>query len=347
MAFTIQQENEDARDDGELFLYKEIKVDPGQGLLRIDKFLFDRLEGISRSKIQISCTAGLILVNGDIVKPNYKVHPNDEIKIFTHQQNDPTIIIPENIPIDIVYEDDYVMIVNKKPGMVVHPGVGNLNGTLINAVAYHWKKSDEELWRIGLVHRIDKGTSGLLCFGKDEQSAFFLSEQFRLKTAKRKYVALVWGDVELDEGTVDKPLGRNKNHRKQYEAYEKGTENTKEAITHYKVLERFGYTTLIECRLETGRTHQIRVHMKSIGHPIFNDFLYGGDKIVKGTVFAKYRQFVDNCFAFCNRQALHAKTLGFVHPHTKKEIFFDSDIPIDMEDVIDKWRRYAKGKYEV
>lgn len=332
---------EEVYDDEALSLLKEIVVDPGQNSLRIDKFLVDKLLAVTRNKIQNACSAGLVLVNDQEIKSNYKVRQGDVIKVFTHFQPTSTEIVPQNIALDIVYEDDYVMLVNKPAGMVVHPANGNPDGTLVNAVAYHWQKNDKELQRIGLVHRIDKNTSGLLLFGKDEESVFFLAEQFRLKTAKRKYIALVWGEVEEDEGTIHVNIGRNKKFRKIYDVFPDGDEG-KDSITHYKVIERFGYVTLIQCVLETGRTHQIRVHMKSIGHTLFNDDTYGGDKILKGTVYTKYKQFVDNCFKICPRQALHAKTLGFIHPHTKEEMYFDSPLPQDIELVLDKWRKYLR-----
>ncbi len=331
---------EKTKDISKLNLLREIIVDPGQSQLRIDKFLVERLLSITRSKIQNACDDGTIRVNDKIIKSNYKIRPNDVIRVYTHFEPPSTEIIPQDIPLDIVYEDDHIMLINKEPGMVVHPGNGNPDGTLVNAVAHHWSKGDEELKRIGLVHRIDKNTSGLLLFGKDEESVLFLGNQFMEKTPKRKYVALVWGDVDEDEGTIDVNIGRDKRFRTKYDVYPDDDEG-KTAITHYKVLFRFGYVTLIECVLETGRTHQIRVHMKSIGHTLFNDEVYGGDKILKGTIYTKYKQFVHNAFAICPRQALHAKTLGFIHPHTKEEIHFESELPADMAALIEKWRKYV------
>jgi len=319
-----------------------IEVDAGQGSIRIDKFLSDKLMMVSRTRIQQGCEDGNILVNGKNVKSNYKVRPLDSIRVRNYKKSTSTDIIPQDLPLEIVYEDEEVMLVNKKAGMVVHPAHGNPDGTLVNAVAFHWlddKSKVEPLPRIGLVHRIDKDTSGLLVFGKSDDSIAFLSGQFMEKTAKRKYRALVWGDFEEDEGTVTGHIGRHQRHRQKFDVYPDG-DYGKEAITHYKVIERFGYTTLIECVLETGRTHQIRVHMKSIGHPLFNDSTYGGDKIVKGTVYTKYKQFVMNAFKLCPRQALHAQTLGFVHPVTMKEVHFESELPEDMEAVIEKWRNY-------
>ncbi len=331
---------EDNKND-DLELYKEFTADPGQQPLRIDKFLADKLLNVTRSRIQNACENGWVLVNDKAVKSNHKVKPGQHIKVFSSTKPPSGEIIPQDIPLDIVYEDDYIMLVNKPAGMVVHPGNGNPDGTLVNAVAFHWSKSDEELQRIGLVHRIDKFTTGLLLFGKDENSVMFLSEQFKEKTAKRKYVALVWGDMDNEEGTIDVNIGRNTRYRTKYDVYPDGDEG-KTAVTHYKVIERFGYTTLIECVLETGRTHQIRVHMKSIGHPLFNDKDYGGDKIVKGTVYTKYKQFVHNAFLACPRQALHAQTLGFIHPNTKEEMHFDSQLPEDIDAVADKWRKYIR-----
>lgn len=332
---------EQERKEEALELYKEFTVDPGQSPLRIDKFLSEKMLNVSRSRVQNACDNGWVLVNEKQVKSNHKVKPGQHIKVFSSTKPPSSEIIPQDIPLDIVYEDDYIMLVNKEPGMVVHPGNGNPDGTLVNAVAFHWQKTDEELQRIGLVHRIDKYTSGLLLFGKDEESVQFLADQFKEKTAKRKYIALVWGPVEEDEGTIDANIGRDQKYRTKYQIYPDGDEG-KTAITHYKVIERFGYTTLIECTLETGRTHQIRVHMKSLGHPLFNDETYGGDKIVKGTVYTKYKQFVHNAFEICPRQALHAKTLGFIHPHTKKEMHFDSELPEDISSVAEKWRKYIR-----
>jgi 23S rRNA pseudouridine1911/1915/1917 synthase len=318
-------------------LYKRlvVKADKGQEPLRIDKFLMNRIEGATRNKIQQSLHAGLITVDGNPVKPNFKVKAGHEIIVFSEEHPDSTDIIPEPMDLNIVYEDDDVLLVNKPAGLVVHPGSGNPTGTLVNGVAHYLLKKNPELTeyslpRFGLVHRIDKNTSGLL-----------------LMAIERKYMALVWGDVENEEGTIEAHVGRSPRYRKQFEAFPDG-EHGKHAITHYKVLERFHYVTLVECELETGRTHQIRVHMKYIGHTLFADDHYGGDRILKGTIYTKYKQFVENCFALCPRQALHAKTLGFVHPVTNQRMFFEAAIPDDMSSVIDKWRRYyqAKGKIE-
>jgi 23S rRNA pseudouridine1911/1915/1917 synthase len=338
----IKEENDTADELYERFV---IKTDKGQEPLRIDKFLMSRIERATRNKIQQAINAGLVTVNKKTVKQNYKIKALDEIIVFSDMSPEDTDVVPEKMDLNIVYEDDDVMVLNKPAGMVVHPGSGNYSGTLLNGVAWYLQQknpeiSAESLPRFGLVHRIDKNTSGLLVMAKNEMAMSHLARQFFDHTVSRKYIALVWGDIKDDEGTIVAHVGRNLRHRKLFEAYPEG-DHGKEAITHYKMLERFNYVTLVECVLETGRTHQIRVHMKYIGHPLFSDDFYGGDKIVKGTVFARYRQFVDNCFVICPRQALHAKTLGFVHPTTKKEMLFESEMPEDMKLVIEKWRGYA------
>ena len=336
-------------DEGEsLYERQVIRTDKGQEPLRIDKFLMGRVEGATRNKIQQGIDAGMVTVDGKNIKANFKIKGNMEIVIFTTNAPENNDIVPENIPLDIVYEDDSIFIINKKPGLVVHPGSGNPNGTLLNGVAYYLKQQnptldESALPRYGLVHRIDKFTSGLLVLAKTTKAASVLAKQFFNHDIKRTYIALVWGDVEQDEGTIVAHVGRNQRLRKLFEAYPEG-EHGKEAITHYKVLERMNYVTLVQCTLETGRTHQIRVHMKHIGHTLFGDTTYGGDRILKGTVFTKYKQFVDNCFQICPRQALHAKTLGFKHPETNEDVFFELDLPDDMETVIDKWRRYVVGR---
>jgi 23S rRNA pseudouridine1911/1915/1917 synthase len=342
----LKQNNPGVQDNNDdLYERFTFRLDKGQEPLRIDKFLMNRIEGATRNKLQQSINAGMVLVNGKDVRPNYKVKALDEIIVYSDMSPEEIDIVPQNIPLNIVYEDDSLMLVNKPAGMVVHPGSGNYDNTLLNGVAWHLKEKDpsfseEALPRFGLVHRIDKNTSGLLVLAKTEKAMRYLAKQFYDHTVKREYTALVWGDVKNDEGTIIAHVGRHMRLRKLFEAYPDG-EHGKEAITHYKVKERFGYVTLVECNLETGRTHQIRVHMKYIGHPLFNDDFYGGDKIVKGTVYAKYKQFVENCFAICPRQALHAKTLGFIHPATGEEVFFDTELPDDMKQVIDKWRKYS------
>ncbi len=319
-------------------------IDVGQEPLRIDKFLMNRIENATRNKIQKAAKEGSIRVNGIIVKSSYKVKKGDKIRIlFTHPPYE-NLLTPENIELDIKYEDDSIIVINKKSGMVVHPGHGNYSGTLINGLLYHFDNlPNNSSNRPGLVHRIDKDTSGLLVIAKTEKSMTILAKQFFKKSVEREYLALVWGDVKNDEGEINAPIGRNPKNRLQMIVYE-DLEGGKDAITNYKVIERFGYVTLVSCKLKTGRTHQIRVHMKYIGHTLFNDERYGGNKILKGTVYSKYKQFVENCFNILPRQALHAKTLGFIHPKTKENVLFNSDIPIDMNSVIEKWRGYSKHK---
>lgn len=329
-------------------LYEHFRfvADPGQSLLRVDKFLVDRMMGATRNRIQLAADAGCILANGKPVKSNYRVKPEDVVTIVMTRPRRELEIIPENIPIQIIYEDDDLLVVDKPAGLVVHPGHGNYTGTLVNALAWYLKEDptyDPADPRLGLVHRIDKDTSGLLVVAKKPEAKAHLSMQFFHKTTKRKYRALVWGIVQEDEGRIEGNIGRDPHDRMQMRVFPEG-DHGKTAVTHYRVLERLGYVTLVECRLETGRTHQIRVHMKHIGHTLFNDERYGGNDILKGTTFAKYKQFVQNCFAICPRQALHAKTLGFVHPTTGEEMFFDSEIPADMSRLIDKWRLYANTK---
>ncbi|SHJ26472.1 23S rRNA pseudouridine1911/1915/1917 synthase [Arenibacter nanhaiticus] len=326
----------------ELFEHFSFSASKGQEPLRVDKFLMNFIENATRNKIQQAAKDGNIWVNGLTVKQNYKVKAGDNVRVmFAHPPHE-MLLVPEDIPIDIVYEDDALMVVNKPAGMVVHPGHGNYSGTLINALLFHSanlpKNSDE---RPGLVHRIDKDTSGLLVVAKTEIAMTHLAKQFFDKSSEREYIALVWGNVEEDEGTIEGHIGRNPKNRLQMQVFLEG-EQGKEAVTHYKVVERLGYVTLISCRLETGRTHQIRVHLKHIGHTLFNDERYGGDKILKGTTFTKYKQFVDNAFKILPRQALHAKTLGFVHPVSGEYMRFDSEIPEDMVSCIEKWRHYAK-----
>jgi 23S rRNA pseudouridine1911/1915/1917 synthase len=342
-----KNEAEEINDTSEELYQRFIfSADKGQEPYRIDKFLMNRIEGATRNKLQQAINTGLILVNNKEVKQNYKVKAFDQIIVYSDLSPESTEIVPEKMNLNIVHEDDDILMINKPAGMVVHPGSGNYSGTLLNGVAWYLQNenpsiSESVLPRFGLVHRIDKNTSGLLVLAKKDKAMRQLAKQFYDHTVKRQYVALVWGDLEKDEGTIIAHVGRNLRYRKLFEAYPEG-DHGKEAITHYNVLERFNYVTLVQCVLETGRTHQIRVHMKHIGHPLFNDDFYGGDKIVKGTIFSKYKQFVDNCFAICSRQALHAKTLGFIHPETEKEIFFDTELPDDIRLVIDKWRNYVK-----
>ena len=322
-----------------------IELTARQEPLRIDKFIMNRLEGATRNKIQQALDDGFILVNDKVVKSNYKVRPHDVIVVFETRKPESQEVIPENIPLNIAYEDDSLLIINKPAGMVVHPGCGNYSGTLVNGLSYYLQQEQVDLsnlHRVGLVHRIDKDTTGLVVVGKEDKAMTLLAAQFKKHTVHRRYVALVWGDLEEDEGTIHVNIGRNLRFRKIMDAFPDG-DYGKDAITHYKVLERFNYVTLVELRLETGRTHQIRVHMKYIGHPLFNDATYGGDRIVKGTVFNKYKQFIDNCFSILTRQALHAKELGFTHPETGKWMQFDSELPADLAEVIEKWRSYTGG----
>jgi 23S rRNA pseudouridine1911/1915/1917 synthase len=335
-------ENQDLEEQ-DLYEHLRIVVDKGQSLLRLDKFLIIRTENTSRNRIQNAIDAGNVLVNDKVVKASYKVKPFDVISmVLPHPPRD-TEVYPEDIPIDIIYEDDDVIMVNKAAGMVVHPGFNNYSGTLVNALVFHSQQLPQmpgNDGRPGLVHRIDKDTSGLLLVSKNEWAITFLAKQFFDHSITRKYIALVWGDI-AEDGTVTGYIGRSAKDRKVMAVYDDENQG-KWSVTHYKVLERFNYVTLIECQLETGRTHQIRAHMKHIGHPLFNDSTYGGDKILKGTVFNKYRQFVENCFEILPRQALHAKSLGFIHPTTKEFVHFETELPEDMSTVIDKWRNYLK-----
>ena len=333
-------------EENEMFEHFRLVADPGQTMVRVDKFLSNRIDKASRSRIQAAADAGNILVNDKPVKSNYKVKPGDVVVIVMDYPKRELQIIPEDIPIDIVYEDDDLLVVNKAPGIVVHPGHGNYTGTLVNALAWHFR--DLPLFsggdtRPGLVHRIDKDTSGLLVIAKTETAKINLALQFFEKTSYRRYVALVWGNLKEESGTITGNIGRSLSNRQIFTVFP-DEEHGKPAVTHYKVIERLGYVNLIECQLETGRTHQIRVHMKYIGHPLFNDATYGGDQILRGTTFSKYRQFIHNCFQMIPRQALHAKSLGFVHPSSGETMLFDSELPDDMNNVIDKWRYYIGNR---
>lgn len=330
----------------QLYEHFRFVADRGQSLLRVDKFLVDRMFGATRNRIQLAAEAGCILANGTPVKSNYRVKPEDVVTIVMTRPRRELEIIPENIPIKIIYEDEDLLVVDKPAGLVVHPGHGNYTGTLVNALAWYLKDDpsyDPADPRLGLVHRIDKDTSGLLVVAKKPEAKANLSLQFFNKTTKREYRALVWGIVQEEEGRIEGNIGRDPRNRMQMTVFPEGDQG-KTAVTHYSVLERLGYVTWVKCSLETGRTHQIRVHMKYIGHTLFNDERYGGNEILKGTTFAKYKQFVQNCFATCPRQALHAKTLGFIHPTTGKEMFFDSEIPDDLAGMLEKWRVYANTK---
>ena len=333
-------------DQNELFEHFRFTADRGQNPLRIDKFLLHKLEDTSRTKIKAAADVGCIKVNDKVVKANYKVKPLDVIVILLSYPKKVFELIPENIPLNIVYEDDELLVVNKEAGMVVHPAHGNYNGTLVNALAGHFKELDMFSGsdsRAGLVHRIDKNTSGLLVVAKTEKAKSHLGKQFYNKTSHRKYQALVWGLPKEAEGRIEGHIGRSLKNRKVMYVFPDG-EYGKHAVTHYKVLEDLGYISLIECRLETGRTHQIRAHMQYLGHPLFNDFEYGGDQILKGTTYTKYKQFVQNCFKILPRQALHAKELGFIHPETGEWLEFKTELPDDMSELIKKWRVYLEGR---
>lgn len=352
----IDDELEDSLEDiepvnesPELYEHFRTVVDKGQTPVRIDKYLFERIVNASRNRIQTAADNGFVMANGKPVKSSYKVKPLDVLTVMMDRPRYENDIIPEDIPLDIVYEDDDLMVINKPAGLVVHPGCGNYHGTLVNAIAWHLRNVptyDPNDPQVGLVHRIDKDTSGLLVVAKTPDAKTSLGLQFYNKTTKREYNALVWGIVEQDEGTVTGNIGRNPKDRMQMAVMTDPTQG-KHAVTHYQVLERLGYVTLVKCVLKTGRTHQIRVHMKHIGHVLFNDERYGGHEILKGTHFSKYKQFVNNCFDICPRQALHAKTLGFVHPRTGKEMFFTSELPEDMTTLLDKWRTYISNRESI
>ncbi len=334
----------DDGDDDELFEHHRIVADPKQSLLRIDKFLMDRLPNVTRTKLQTGIHDGFVRVNDKAIKPNYKIHPNDVVTVSLPEPPRDTEIIPENIPLDIVFEDDHLLVINKPAGMVVHPAYQNWNGTVVNALAYHFQnlpqmKGNEG--RPGLVHRIDKDTSGLLVIAKDEASLTGLAKQFFDHSIERTYNALVWGVPAQPSGTINVNVGRSLKDRRVTAAFP-NNDMGRHAITHYSLLRDLRYVSLVECKLETGRTHQIRAHMKYLGHPLFNDAMYGGNEVLKGTTFTKYKQFVENCFKVIPRQALHAKTLGFVHPVTKQYLQFDSELPQDFTDVLEKWDHYVK-----
>jgi 23S rRNA pseudouridine1911/1915/1917 synthase len=334
----------------ELYEHYKFTVDRGQELMRMDKYLLNLIQNTSRSKIQYAAKAGCILVNGVPEKQNYKVKPEDQITILMPSPPRDIEIIAEDIPLEITYEDDDIIVVNKSAGLVVHPAFGNYTGTLVNALTYRFQGQTTkmgELLRPLLVHRIDKNTSGIMVVAKNEEAQMKIAREFFNHTTQRKYWALVWGNFEEDEGTIVAKVGRNLKDRMIMTTFPEDSEHGKHAVTHWKVLERFGYVTLIECQLETGRTHQIRVHLKSIGHPLFNDEVYGGDQIVKGTTFTKYKQFVKNCFELMPRQALHAKQLGLTHPTTEEPLFFDSELPDDFRAVVEKWRNYSQYKSDL
>lgn len=328
--------------NSELFEHYRFVADKGQGMVRVDKYLAMHIVGVSRNRIQQAAEADCILVNNIPVKSNYRIKPLDVISVVMNRPPRELEIIPEDIPLDVVYEDEDLMVINKPPGLVVHPGFGNYQGTMVNAIAYRLKDTpeyDSKDPRLGIVHRIDKDTSGLILVAKNAYAKTHLSAQFFNKTTKRQYIALVWGNISDDEGRIEANIGRSLKNRMLMTVFPEA-DYGKHAVTHYKVLERLGYVTLIQCQLETGRTHQIRVHMKHIGYTLFNDERYGGNEILKGTNFAKYKQFVQNCFNICPRQALHAQTLGFVHPRTGQELMFEAPLPDDMAQLVEKWRGY-------
>ena len=331
-------------DEEELFEHYHLSVDKGQSPMRIDKFIHDRLEKVSRNRIQNAARAGSILVNGIPVKPNHKIKPLDEISMVFAQPPQEYTVVPEYVPLEILYEDEEVMVINKQAGLVVHPGHGNYHGTLVHGLLYHLKDLPQinGVTRPGIVHRLDKNTSGVMVIGKTEYALTHLANQFFKRTSERYYTALVWGDLEEKSGTITGNIGRSMRDRKIMTVYPDGEEG-KHAVTHYEVLQRFGYTTLVKCKLETGRTHQIRVHMKYISHILFNDFNYGGDKIQAGTIFTKYKQFIDNCYTLMPHHALHAQYLGFEHPTTGKKMQFETPLPENFRLLIEKWEGYTKG----
>lgn len=342
----MKEQDEHISIDDELYEHFKFVASEGQEPLRVDKFLMNFIENATRNKIQQAVKAGNVLVNEAVVKSNYKVKANDVVRVVLAHPPHENLLVAEDIPIDIIYEDDSVIVVNKAAGMVVHPGHGNYSGTLVNGLIHHFENLPNNTSdRPGLVHRIDKDTSGLLVVAKTEFAMANLASQFYNRTTERLYLALVWGSVEEDEGTITGNIGRSLKNRLQMDVFPDG-EFGKHAVTHYKVLERFSYVTLVECKLETGRTHQIRAHFKYLGHPLFNDERYGGDRIRKGTTYTKYKQFVDNCFKILPRQALHAKTLGFEHPDSKEKLFFNSEMPDDMRLCIEKWRNYTAHQHE-
>lgn len=342
----MNEEDDGGEEAAELYEHYRVVADKGQQLLRIDKFLLDHLKDTSRNRIQLAARAGFIHANGQPVKSNYRVKPGDVVTLLLDRPRYENTIEPENIPLDIVYEDDDLLVVNKPAGLVVHPGCGNYTGTLVNAIAWHMRNNpeyDPNDPAVGLAHRIDKDTSGLLVVAKTPEAKTKLGVQFFNKTTRRRYNALVWGNLADDEGRIEGNIARNPRDRMQMAVFAPDSEIGKHAVTHYRVLQRFGYVTLVECILETGRTHQIRVHMKHIGHPLFNDERYGGDQILRGTQSSTYNSFIRNCFDICQRQALHARTLGFKHPRTGKEMDFTTNLPADLTALLAKWNKYIEG----
>lgn len=346
-SYETAAEEEECSDEQGLFEHYRFDVDKGQSLLRLDKYITAHIEGISRHRVQLAIDAGYVFVNGNVAKANYKVKPSDLITISLPYRRRGVEILPEKMDLDIKYEDDDVLVINKPAGLVVHPGNGHYTGTLLNGLAWYLGRSqgpDAEDDRMGiLVHRIDKDTSGTLLIAKNEESQLFLAKQFFVHSIERKYIAIVWGDMEHDDGTIIGNIGRDPSDRLKFKVIEDGSSG-KHAVTHYHVIERLGYVTVVECRLETGRTHQIRVHFNHIGHPLFSDSRYGGDRILKGTLYARYKRFIDNCFEILPRQALHAKTIGFVHPVTHEKIVVESELPDDMKALLEKFRYFVKSR---
>jgi 23S rRNA pseudouridine1911/1915/1917 synthase len=340
MSENIEEEKQENTENSELYEHYRFEVDPGQEALRIDKFLMSKIMNATRNKIQQATKAGNVLVNEKIVKSNYRVRPNDVITIVLTYPPRETTIYGEDIPLDVVYEDADLIVINKQAGMVVHPGHGNFTGTLLHALKFYFEQKNEAAEAM-LVHRIDKDTTGLIVVAKNELAQARLAKQFFNHSIERKYQAIVWGDLDEEQGTIEGHIGRNPSNRLQMKVFPDG-EQGRHAVTHYRLVKRYGYVSLIECQLETGRTHQIRAHMRHLGHPLFNDERYGGDQILKGTTFSKYRQFINNCFKLLPRQALHAKSLGFIHPTTQKEILFESELPKDMAQVVEKWEIYSQ-----
>lgn len=336
---------EHSEEDAELYEHYRIEVDKGQSMVRIDKFLMDRIQNATRNKIQSAIENEAVMVNGKPVKSSYKIKPADLIVISLPTPPREDVVVPENIPLNILYEDEDLLVVNKEPGMVVHPAYNNWSGTLVNALAYHFQNlptHQNGTGRPGLIHRIDKDTSGLLVIAKTDHAMTHLARQFFDHSIERTYYAIVWGEPEPADGTVHEYIGRSPKDRRVMTVFPPESEYGREAITHFKTLKKMRYVSLVQCNLETGRTHQIRVHMKFLGHPLFNDETYGGNKIIKGTTFTKYKQFVDNCFKVMPRQALHAKSLGFIHPTTKKFMQFDSELPEDFKSLLSKWEKYVE-----
>lgn len=344
MAYFDNKKDYSDKTEDDLFIFREFSVDKGQSTTRIDTWVAEHIEGMSRNRVQQAAQVGCLRVNGEPVKSNYKIRPNDKISLLLPDEPRDTTIVPVDIPLDIRYEDDSVVIIHKPTNLVVHPGYGHYTDTLCNGLAYHFKNlpTPIDFLRPGIVHRIDKDTTGLMVIAKTENAMTHIAKQFFDRTVHRRYFALIWGEPDEEVGFIEGDLGRHPRFRQKMTVFDE-PDIGKFAKTHYKIIEKLGYVTLVECRLETGRTHQIRAHFQHIGHPLFGDKLYGGDRVVKGTVFSKYKSFVENCFNLLPRQALHAKTLGFLHPETNEQLYFDSELPEDIEAVLARWRKYMKA----